>query len=416
MTRLFQENYPNTDIQNIGLDAGNPSAYASASQDLAQDVSPEQSNAFGLALMDLLKRYQGVEQQPFLKQQYEAEEQQYKRTAYTDPSLIGASPGQQSGARNAAVGALEPTISGAKRSNQTFQSQLNSFDSILNQARLLKQDYETATVKSRGDAQNLISAAIEIGSSALQGLVDQQPDLIKQAGYDPKTLTAFVGALKKKEVEEVRQFNVKEGITPTGLGGGNSGAYSFETVDDIRNLPVSELTKSIIAGYGKLKDLTPTDKAKVQEELFKVGYNPSQSINRKIQKLAELWNKVPSQFKGIAQGRLQPFASSRDPDVANFESAKEILTREIARLNDVGVLSDQDVASYKRAMPSRGDANFSVVEGKLSGIGVATGGGLVQNKGNTVNIGGKSVPVGSIITNSKGQKARVNADGTVTPL
>ena len=47
---------------------------------------------------------------------------------------------------------------------------------------------------------------------------------------------------------------------------------------------------------------------------------------------------------------------------------------------------------------------------------------LEQNRGGgggggeSINIGGQDVPVGSIIENSEGQRAKVNADGTVTPI
>ena len=155
-------------------------------------------------------------------------------------------------------------------------------------------------------------------------------------------------------------------------GGGISA--SITSLSDINSLPVSDLTKSVMAGYGKIKDLTPTDRAKVQTELYRVGFNPYEYINRKLDSLASSWENAGF-FKGILAGRL-PFATSLSPEAASFESQKTLLTREVARLFDVGVLSDQDVASYKDAMPSRSDRNIDVVNAKIEGIKQATGGGL----------------------------------------
>ena len=198
-----------------------------------------------------------------------------------------------------------------------------------------------------------------------------------------------------------------EGVTDFRAGG----TYKTETLEDIQKLPVSDLTKSVMAGYGKLKDLTPTDRAKVQTELYQTGFNPYTYVNKKLSSLVNMWESIPDKWKGIFQGRI-PLAGSINPNVAEFESAKNILTREIARLNDVGVLSDQDVASYTASMPARSDRNISVVKAKLRGIKAATGGKGFQE--GTINIKGRDIPIGSIITNSKGQRGRVEANGTIT--
>jgi hypothetical protein len=177
-------------------------------------------------------------------------------------------------------------------------------------------------------------------------------------------------------------------VVSSGSGGTASSAstqtYKFDTLEDIANLPVSDLTKSIIAGYGKVKDLTPTNKSLVQTELYRVGFNPFQYVNRKLESLATLYNEVPSNLRGLVQGRI-PFAESFDANAAQFESAKQLLTREIARLNDVGVLSDQDVAAYKSAMPSRSDRNIDVVKAKIQGITSATASALTNQISTTAN-------------------------------
>lgn len=138
-------------------------------------------------------------------------------------------------------------------------------------------------------------------------------------------------------------------------------------------LPVSDLTKAIISGIGKTKDLTPTQKGEVLSELQSVGFNPNTYIVNKLSSLVQTWAQLPDTSRGYVEG-LKFWESKTDADVARFESQRMLLTREIARLFDVGVLSDQDVASYKDAMPSRQDSDISVVINKAAGIGGAATG------------------------------------------
>jgi len=141
----------------------------------------------------------------------------------------------------------------------------------------------------------------------------------------------------------------------------------------IDSLPVSDITKAVMTGTTKAKDLTPTDKAKVSAELYSIGFNPNSYITEKLSALADTWQAVPDSSRGIVEG-WKFWERWTDPDVAAFESQRTLLTREIARLFDVGVLSDQDVASYNNAMPSRLDTSLDVVLKKISGIaGAATG-------------------------------------------
>lgn len=152
----------------------------------------------------------------------------------------------------------------------------------------------------------------------------------------------------------------------TSMGSGNT--VNFDDANTVAKLPISKLTKAVISGFGSLKDLTPTDKSKVIEEMYQVGYNPQEDIFKKLNELKVAWEAIPQGKKGLINSLLTPFAVYNDPTVSEFNSAKTILTRKIARLNDVGVLSDQDVKSYKDAMPDRRDASSEVVQGKIDGI------------------------------------------------
>lgn len=194
--------------------------------------------------------------------------------------------------------------------------------------------------------------------------------------YEYAKNQGFTGTFQDWQKLEATQFGTEGGLTSTTSSKRPSKVYQFETREQIDALPVSDLTKSIIGGYGDVKSLTPTDRAKVQSELYAIGFNPYEQINRKLDGLVNDWISVDEKAKGVFQGRL-PFVTSVSPTAAKFESNKQLLTREIARLRDVGVLSDQDVASYRDALPSRSDRNIDVVRAKIQGVKNALGGGLV---------------------------------------
>ena len=139
----------------------------------------------------------------------------------------------------------------------------------------------------------------------------------------------------------------------------------FDDPEFVKTLPISELTKAIISGYGTTKDLTPTDKSKVIQELYQVGFDPKTYILDKLDNLAKMYGDIPSGARGIIQGR---YPASPIPSASAFETTKIVLTRQIARLFDVGMLSDQDVASYKEALPSRTDFSQKTVNAKIEAL------------------------------------------------
>lgn len=169
------------------------------------------------------------------------------------------------------------------------------------------------------------------------------------------------------------QAQTTKALTDVTSLGGNEVAFT-DVNGDTKKAKVSDLTASIMNGTGSLKDLTPTDKAKVLAEMSKLGYNPKQNLVGRMSQLLTLWAEVPDEYKGPLQGRVMGIGgigASFNPAVAKFESARIPLTREVARLYDVGMLSDQDVADYKSAMPSLADADAMVAAAKVAGLNTA---------------------------------------------
>jgi murein DD-endopeptidase MepM/ murein hydrolase activator NlpD len=179
----------------------------------------------------------------------------------------------------------------------------------------------------------------------------------------------------------------------------------FDDPEYVKSLPVSMLTKSIISGYGTTKDLTPTDKSKVITELYKVGYDPKKYVLDKLDNLLGIKSEMPDSMKGLLQGYLP---ASLNEKASEFESAKIVLTRQVARLYDVGMLSDQDVADYKKAMPARTDLNEQTSEAKVNGLKKAIG--AVSNLNKTTETGTEEKPKQMKLPN--GTVVNLQPDGT----
>lgn len=218
-------------------------------------------------------------------------------------------------------------------------------------------------------------------------------------GALPKSITSLPeGQQLGAYIQWNKQLEKGETVTPTGK---LTTINANPSADEIDKLPVSQLTKAIMTGFGKVKDLTPTDKAKVLQEMYQVGYNPQTYVMNKLSNLVQLYSSIPDNSRGYLEG-AKWWESKTNPTVAAFESARTVLTREIARLNDVGVLSDQDVASYTDSMPSRRDSGLDVILNKISGLQSS----IVQKKAENV---------GKLITITagphKGKQAIVSFDG-----
>ena len=162
--------------------------------------SGNQSQQFGLALMDMLNKAKGMGTAGFAQQGFNAQQDQVQRQAYTAPGLIGAAPGVQAGARNAEASALNPTIRGAQQGAQTFSEQLGSFKEGVRDYQQILRDEETRQDREKQEARDVINDAFDrLGSSAFDYL---DPKYFKLAGYTTETLNQAKQAAKTREAEE----------------------------------------------------------------------------------------------------------------------------------------------------------------------------------------------------------------------
>lgn len=298
-----------------------------------------------------------------------------------------------------------------------YQSQLNAIQPLLNKQekqqalaqQLIIDQYQQQIADAKKEEANIQKAMLDYISAGGKDL-----NVMNQISSAPNATEAYKimgqnapSAVKTEVIgspttgyklltydSQGNIVSTKSVTGPTGIGGGGTGitnnginpatgkVVNFDNPDEVSKLPISDITKAIISGYGTTKDLTPTDKTKVISELYQVGYDPKKYVLDKLDNLVNELEKVPAGMRGILQGYIP---ASVSPDASAFESAKIVLTRQIARLYDVGMLSDQDVADYKKAMPSRTDLNINTSKAKVQGLKAAIG-AIGQQSSNTGTI------------------------------
>src|SRR3990167_2755262 len=233
--------YPTNDIRILQAQGGDQQAIIQQSGNHAADT--------GSQLLDLLKQYQQFGRQ----QEVAGQQEQTKRVFNTPSDLIGASPGLQSSVRNASVQAVEPTIGGAR--------------DLISEAKSLMTELKQEEEKNQSRADNIINLAIQTGSQSLEDLLRNSPEVFKKAGYNTKEFESVLKGLKSKEVEEKRQFDIKN--APSFSGGVSTTGTSV----------VSPIAQSVIDGVIRLEDLTPTVRGQIAPELAKAGFKSGPKLS-----------------------------------------------------------------------------------------------------------------------------------------
>lgn len=180
---------------------GGDTAATLARQSATSSVQPPQTaDQFNNALIQLLQRHQQLGTKRFQEQGIAGQEEQAKRVFSTPSNLIGAAPGIQAGARNAAVSAVSPTIQQAQNASQTFGEQIRSFGDAIQSTRSLMQDYQNQQLRLQDQMRENINFALKLGGSAgLEALLKSNPEAFKIAGFDTKTIEGLIPALKAQE-------------------------------------------------------------------------------------------------------------------------------------------------------------------------------------------------------------------------
>ena len=388
---------------------------ASLTQELGQKGVDQLSAEQAGGIPELKTQFANINSQIKTKMaEYEALQSQNKNRPVTMSSIIGseraildarasdigllqsrayALQGQLELAQETANRSVDLKYSSLEAKLNTYEAQLRALQPTLNkeekiqalaQQTLLDQEKQRVADKKQTEKeiQNIMLSSVQSGLSDVN--IINQISSAKSIEEATRIAAPSLSAEGKLNLQiKKAELNKKAPGIDTGisLGGVFEGKQiDFNNPDVVNKLPISTLTKAIISGYGTTKDLTPTDKSAVISELYKVGYDPKKYVLDKLDNLVTQLEKVSPYQRGVVQGYTPATWSD---EASAFESAKVVMTRQLARLYDVGMLSDQDVADYKKAMPSRTDWSISSSKAKVKGLKEAIGAVGLQSTNQT---------------------------------
>lgn len=316
LNSLADKGYANTDIsqipQNVDISrlpqASNPTtgrALQSPSIIGAQQSNPQGVEQFNLAIQNLLKRQQQMGTKGFATQGFNAEEEQIKRAQTTPSNLIGANPNLQNSVRNASISAVQPTVSSAAQSQQTFGEQIRGFGDVIENARRFSKEYEDRQTASRDEAKQNILLAMQLGGAeGLNAIKRENPNIFKIAGLDEATIIEAARAKEAFEKESKKTFSTVD-------LGDRVGVY-----DNQGNLVRTD-SKGITPGSTGVGALTAGQKESVTDgELLILQANQALNLGREIN-----WAGVG----GLGAGSISQFAAknfgtgtSKEQDLRNL--------------------------------------------------------------------------------------------------
>ena len=314
---------PTQPIRNLQLSAGEPGAFLDLSNRQSRSISQNVPNQELGGLVELLKQYQRFGQ----SQELAGQQQQIQRaTAPLPQDLAQAnlSPQQILGFRRGEIGAVEPTIGGAR-------------NLVLEATRAI-QEYQETQKQSQQRVKNTLDLAAQGGSIALEGLLKTNPEIFKLAGLDAQS---YLAGIKARETEERRKFDIRN--VPIGKGISEPGVILSSQgvpIDTTTGKPVklAEGDKKLLDAFNKIDNTINQLESVYSRASVKTGFAP----------LARLFGvgKQTGQKLGLTGAAVREYEALVNASVGPIARAV---------LGEVGVLTDKDVARARGALPSLTD-------------------------------------------------------------
>jgi len=122
---------------------------------------------------------------------------------------------------------------------------------------------------------------------------------------------------------------------------------------------------------------TPSQRDEIAKEvagsgldLNNIGKTEAKAILLGMKQLKTLWDKIPNIKKGIIQGQGVFLEKNKktNKEVAEFETLKNLLGMQLARLTEKGRMSDEDREFYLNIMPNLSVQNPEVLQGNINSI------------------------------------------------
>ena len=222
-----------------------------------------------------------------------------------------------------------------------------------------------------------------------------------------------------------QKISEREGIDKVAIEAVRNGITNSEILQKIQSAPtlleanrIAELNRSVIpTAIGAEPEIKATAAQRVA-----AGYAS------RIQDADQIIGEIGSKFTGTF-ARFPLPEGLKSEDRKRLEQAERNFVNSVLRRESGAAISETEFDSARlQYFPQRGDTQ-KVLEQKsrnrtiaLQALKLEAGQAFEQLQGalpnilDTVEIGGRKYPVGSIIENSRGQRGRIEADGTITIL
>jgi len=358
-------------IRNLSIQSGEPFFIQRAGQEQARTIAENTpAQKFMMALMQMLTRSQQIEPERFERTALGLEAEQARRLATL--GTPGIAPNLQAQSRAAAVGALEPSITGARAMERTISGQLRTFESSITAATNFMRIMEEEENRRRDDARSLINDALDrFGGDAFKGMDPKRLlELESVSGYgkgyisDVKDRIQARETIKEREMEELRKFRADQISIQRAELGIKREALAIKKTGGTLGTQAKNALVYINGARATLSLLTR-----------KMAIIP---FPRSIGERLTLGNV------NILKSRIQS-----DPNMARFEALKKGIVSLLARAKgEVGVLTEQDIQRVIDTLPRLNDRQdvaygklqdmletFNEFEQRITGMGVSSEGG-----------------------------------------
>ena len=314
-------------LNNLLMGAQDPGTLLGAGRtqaaNIAEAVPSSAYEKFGLALMQMLKQYQGLGTGKFVEAGLTGKEEAARRT------MIEAEPGMppslQEQVRSADVAAMQPTITGAEEMRKTFLEQIQGLGSVLEQSQAIGKWMQESARQKQQDALNLV---LKI-PSAVKALDDKtKRDIEKSAGLQSGLIDLI------PEEEKWVQTTLSDGSLAQ------------------KNTKTGEIKILVKAPSAVGKQLPPNQVVMLSDAKF---------LPSELSKIQNIITNQPKLFGWIV-GRLPRDAQLK----ADAELRK--VAQLVGKFMEGGVLRKEDEEKYRKMLPQLNDKNPSVAQSKLDSV------------------------------------------------
>ncbi len=276
------------------------------------------------------------------------------------------------------------------------------------------QDFADAAQQSAINLFQSTPSIVEVQDVKRAG---ERKDITEGVTADPTAKDQFESVFDN-EGNVIAQRNVSTGQIITDPRAPKEGVATFEPVFDNEGNVIAQ--RNIKTGEVKSDPRAPKDKELKPTQFEAAGFAiRMQDAETTLSELGEKFTGVTSALGGVVPSLL------KSEDRKKFEQAERNFINAVLRRESGAAIAPSEFDSGRKQyipQPNDGEEVLAlktrnrqvVTQQNIQEAGRAFGSIKANLPALTVNIGGQDISVGTIITNGRGQRGRVNQDGSIT--